>query len=36
MCPELPQYLFDFDENIKPQLYKFMEGKRDKVKASQR
>lgn len=32
----LPQYPFNFDENIKPQLYKFMEGKRDKVKARER
>lgn len=36
MCPELPQYLFNFDENIKPLLYKFMEGNHDKVKASER
>lgn len=35
MCPELSQYLFNFDENIKPQLYKFKEGKRDKVKAKE-
>lgn len=33
MCPEISQYLFNFDVDIKLQLYKFMEGKCDKVKA---